>query len=207
MPQEWQIWIISQFTRVFSVILRIGVLVVLAYAAQRLGRGLIARSVRVLEQQKPEVPDYRQRLQTLEQILIRTLAVVVYLIAGLMILRELGFNITPLLAGAGILGLALSIGAQFLVRDFLTGLVVLIEDQFRVGDQVNINGHEGRVERITPRTVWLRDDQGAVHIIPFSAIQIVENRTASPDSGRAAAGPSAQGAPRATSRRTRKRKA
>ena len=83
----------------------------------------------------------------------------------------------PLLAGAGIVGIAIGFGAQTLVRDFLSGFMVILEDLIRVGDVVTIAGHAGLVERITIRKVELRDLEGVVHTVPFSEITIIENRT------------------------------
>jgi small-conductance mechanosensitive channel len=96
-------------------------------------------------------------------------------IGGMVILSELGLNIGPLLAGAGIIGIAIGFGAQHLVQDVITGLFNLIEDTFAVGDVVDLGGKSGVVEAVTIRTVRLRDAGGNVHTIPFSAIAVVTN--------------------------------
>ena len=93
----------------------------------------------------------------------------------MVILSELGLNIGPLLAGAGIIGIAIGFGAQHLVQDIITGLFNLIEDTFAVGDVVDLGGKSGVVEAVTIRTVRLRDAGGNVHTIPFSAIAGVTN--------------------------------
>lgn len=92
-----------------------------------------------------------------------------------MILRELGLDITPLLAGAGVLGLAIGFGAQNLIRDFLAGFFILLENQFRTGDVIKIKEHAGLVEDFNLRRTVLRDLEGAVHIIPNGEITTVTN--------------------------------
>jgi small conductance mechanosensitive channel len=99
------------------------------------------------------------------------------LIALFLILAELGLNIAPLLAGAGVIGLAIGFGAQKLVQDIMTGMFVLFSDTLRVGDVVEVGGRAGIVEAVTIRTVVLRDYGGNVHTIPYSAIDTVTNLT------------------------------
>jgi small-conductance mechanosensitive channel len=95
----------------------------------------------------------------------------------LILLSEFGINIMPLLAGAGILGIAVGFGAQTMVKDFLTGFTIILEDLIQVGDVVRLAGHSGVVERITIRKVQLRDQSGIVYTVPFSEITTVENLT------------------------------
>lgn len=118
-----------------------------------------------------------RRLQTLLPVARNALLLVFGAIFSLMILSELGIEIMPLLAGAGIVGIAVGFGAQTLVKDFLAGFMVILEDLIRVGDVVNVAGHGGVVERITIRKVDLRDLAGTVHTVPFSEITIIENMT------------------------------
>lgn len=102
--------------------------------------------------------------------------VTIIAIAGIVIAANLGINVTPLLAGAGVIGLAVGFGAQSLVSDVITGLFIIVEDTISVGDWIDIDGgHAGTVEHLTIRTVRLRDGQGALHSIPFSQIKIVKN--------------------------------
>jgi len=98
-------------------------------------------------------------------------------VASFMILKEVGVDIAPLLAGVGIAGLAIGFGAQTLVKDFLTGFFILMENQYRVGDVVKIGDHAGLVEKIKLRTTVLRDLEGIVHIIPNGEVQSVRNMT------------------------------
>ncbi|MFA6279964.1 MAG: mechanosensitive ion channel domain-containing protein [Bdellovibrionales bacterium] len=102
---------------------------------------------------------------------------VLAVIVGLVTLSELGINIAPLLAGAGILGVAIGFGSQTLVKDFLTGLSIILEDNLAVGDWVTIGGNRGVVENLSIRTVRLRDINGSLHIMPFSAISVITNES------------------------------
>jgi moderate conductance mechanosensitive channel len=93
------------------------------------------------------------------------------------VLSEIGLDIGPLLAGAGVIGLAVGFGSQTLVKDIVTGVFILSENQVAVGDTVKIGDHLGQVEAITIRTMRLRDPAGTMHIIPFSEVQTIENMT------------------------------
>lgn len=117
------------------------------------------------------------RTHTLLTMARKALLITISLIVSLMILSELGVNIGPLLAGAGVLGLAISFGAQKLVQDVITGFFMLLENQIAVGDVVKIADKSGTVEAISIRTVRLRDSGGVVHIIPYSSIVTVSNLT------------------------------
>lgn len=116
------------------------------------------------------------RARTMLPLVRNALAVTILTIAGIVTAANLGINVTPLLAGAGVIGLAVGFGAQSLVTDLITGLFIILEDTISVGDWIEIDGgHAGTVEHLTIRTVRLRDGQGAIHAIPFSQIKIVKN--------------------------------
>ncbi|QQR69068.1 MAG: mechanosensitive ion channel family protein [Alphaproteobacteria bacterium] len=117
------------------------------------------------------------RLRTLVPLLHHVVLVIVYVIIGLVVLSSLGIDVTPILASAGVVGVAVGFGSQTLVKDCITGLFILIEDTIAVGDVVKIAGCSGVVERLTLRTVRLRDTEGRMHIIPFSEVGIVVNMT------------------------------
>ncbi len=117
------------------------------------------------------------RLRTLLPMVRTTLLVAILLFAGLMVLSELGVNIAPLLAGAGVIGIAVGFGSQKLVQDIITGLFLLLENAMQVGDVVTLGGLTGTVENLSVRTIRLRALDGAVHIIPFSAVTTVTNAT------------------------------
>jgi len=105
------------------------------------------------------------------------LLIVICIMAGLTILSELGVDIAPLLAGAGVVGLAIGFGAQTLVKDVITGAFILFEDTVNVGDGVTINGISGAVEAISIRTIRIRDGDGTLHTIPFGQVGAVSNMT------------------------------
>ena len=115
------------------------------------------------------------RLKTLLPFLQNAFRVVLLTLGGLILLSEIGVNIAPLLAGAGVLGLAVGFGAQTLVKDVITGIFILMEDTISVGDVVEVGAHSGLVEKITIRTVYMRDFDGNVHSIPFGEVQTIKN--------------------------------
>ena len=105
------------------------------------------------------------------------LLVFITIVAGLAVLAELGVNIGPLVAGAGVLGVALGFGSQKLVQDIITGVFILFEDLISVGDVVDVGGKAGLVEAVSLRNVRLRDLAGTVHTIPYSTISTISNLT------------------------------
>ncbi|MFN4087589.1 MAG: mechanosensitive ion channel domain-containing protein [Alphaproteobacteria bacterium] len=118
-----------------------------------------------------------QRVRTLLPLMQKTAFVAITLIAGLIVMSEIGIDIGPLLAGAGIIGLAVGFGAQTLVKDIITGIFILIENQFSVGDVVNVGGKGGLVEGISIRTIRLRGYDGTVFTVPFSEVGATANLT------------------------------
>lgn len=118
-----------------------------------------------------------KRENTLIQIFIVTFRTLLFMVAGLMILKEFGIDIAPMIAAAGIAGLALGFGGQYLIRDIITGLFIILENQYRIGDVVNFDGVGGSVEEITLRKTTLRDMNGTVHHIPHGEIKRVANLT------------------------------
>jgi small conductance mechanosensitive channel len=135
----------------------------------RLFRGYMARRTRGA--------DELRRIDTVANAFRYFASVVVVLVAGMLILNELGVSIAPLLATAGVAGIAIAFGAQSLIKDYFAGFFLLIEDQIRVGDVVEIAGKGGLVEEVTLRYVRLRDLEGHVHFVPNGEIKLVTNRT------------------------------
>lgn len=119
----------------------------------------------------------RARAQTLEPVVRNVVMVTLTVFFLLVGLSELGIDIYPLLAGAGVAGIAIGFGAQALVKDFLTGFIVVFEDLLQVGDVINVAGRTGAVERITMRKIQLRSLDGTVHTVPFSEVAVVDNLT------------------------------
>jgi small conductance mechanosensitive channel len=115
------------------------------------------------------------RAQTMMPLIRNVMFVAIFIIAVIVALANMGMNVTPLLAGAGVIGLAIGFGAQSLVADLITGLFIIIEDSLAIDDYVDLGGHLGTVEGLTIRTVRLRDIDGIVHTIPFSEIKSIKN--------------------------------
>jgi len=161
--------------------LQILLIVIVGYLAIRLLRIAMNRLEAVLikagETTENAPGAARQRVQTLQGVIGTIAVVMVWLVVILMSLAQLGINIGPLLAGAGVMGLAIGFGAQNLVRDLVSGFFLILENQIRVGDIAKINGTGGLVERITFRTVTLRDQGAVVHIFPNGTIETLSNLT------------------------------
>jgi len=111
------------------------------------------------------------RLKTLTNLVINTSQIVINFVVFIMILSEIGIDITPLLTGAGILGLAVGWGAKSLVSDIISGFFMILENQFNVGDEVEVSGNKGQVTKITLRTLTLKDEDKKTYIIPNSNIK------------------------------------
>lgn len=131
-------------------------------------------TVRVISVASSDQPRGK-RLRTLTNIFNTFFSVFAVLVGLFMILKEVGFDITPLLASAGIVGLAIGFGAQTLVKDMLSGFFLILEGQFDEGDEVEINGKRGTIEKVSLRTIWLRDKKEVTHIIPNGSITLVTN--------------------------------
>jgi small-conductance mechanosensitive channel len=156
--------------------LRIALIGVSAYMVIRIGTAAARRfETEMSAGSGLDVIERTKRAQTLGRIIQKSLAIVVVVIAGLMVLRELQLDITPVLTGAGIVGLAVGFGAQTLVRDVISGFFLILEDQVRVGDSAVVNGTGGLVEAINLRTIVLRDEQGALHVFPNGEIKTLAN--------------------------------
>ncbi len=159
-----------------GTLLRIGLIVLLFLLADRVLR-LASRQInRRLEATVTE-PDQLARLRTLLRVGRGTVVVLMAIVAGMMVLYTLGINVTPLLASAGVAGLAISLGAQVLFRDIISGIIILFEGQYVIGDTIRVGAVEGVVERITLRSTHLRDAEGHLHIVPNGDIRIVSNLT------------------------------
>ncbi|HEY7099590.1 MAG TPA: mechanosensitive ion channel family protein [Terriglobales bacterium] len=155
--------------RIFAVV--VGALILIR-VTRIITRGITSERTRKL------APGLRtQQVHTLASVSNSIISFVILFVAGLQALAILGFNLGPLLASAGIAGLAIGFGAQTLVKDFINGFFVLLDDQYNIGDKVQIAGLKGTVEDMTLRRTVLRDDDGTLHIIPNSQVVTVSNMT------------------------------
>jgi len=138
---------------------------------------LLTRTIR--EDMYPSKTDRERRIQTLDGIATAIISFVIWTVAVLMIMNVLGVNTAPLLASAGILSVAIGFGAQSLIKDFITGMFIIAENQYRVGDYVEIQNIKGTVKSITMRTTIIRDDDGSIFHIPNGSIIVTGNHTMS----------------------------
>ncbi len=170
-------WITSDFgRRVFGTLITIGIILLVALVLSEVVNELVER---LLQRNGRRWHDaaHSARMRTLLPLLRNAFRIVLIVMVGLIVLSQLGLDITPLLAGAGVVGLAIGFGAQTLVKDVITGIFILAEDTIAVGDVVDLGGHSGVVEAMTIRSIRMRDYTGAVHTIPFSAVSTVVNMT------------------------------
>lgn len=166
-------WLLTSGVRI--LIIAIGAFILL-----RIVNGVISRFEKIAESRVTGFTPYSEserRLKTITS-LMRSLAfIIIGGVAAVMILKEIGMDIAPIIAGAGILGLAVSFGGQNLVRDVISGFFIILEDQIRVGDIAIINGQPGTVEQINFRTTVIRDLQGIVHVFPNGTITQLSNQS------------------------------
>jgi small-conductance mechanosensitive channel len=157
---------------------RILLLVLLAFAANRFAASVIRNAAHeIAAGDDHKTLERRKRLNTVGVTSQRFFSILIWSAASLMVLRELDVDITPVLTGAGIVGLAVGFGAQTLVKDIISGLFLIAEDQVRLGDVAEINGVAGAVEEINLRTIVLRDLHGVVHTISNGEIRTLANKS------------------------------
>lgn len=162
--------------RVASSLVHMAVVLVAALVAWHLLHGAIERYLTATDAEGN--PLHRSgRARTLLPLARNAVFVLLVVMVGLILLSELGVNIAPLLAGAGVLGIAIGFGSQKLVQDIITGIFILFEDTIAVGDTVKLGEHAGTVEAISIRAIRLRDGNGGLHTVPFSAVTTVVNAT------------------------------
>jgi moderate conductance mechanosensitive channel len=160
-------------------------IVVVAILALRLARLAVRGIIKALldreategTAQELSAIEVRKRMDTLDQLGGNVIRFLVFVVAALMILREFGLDIGPAVAGLGVVGIAVGFGAQSLVRDYLNGALILVENQFSKGDVVSIAGVSGSVEDFSLRRTTLRDLDGVVHTVPNGEIKVASNRT------------------------------
>jgi moderate conductance mechanosensitive channel len=174
---------VAAFVR--ETLLPILLIVLFAVVAMRLARLFVHGIVKALldreategTAQELSAVELKKRMDTLDGFASRTIQFLIVVIAGLMILAKLGLDIGPAVAGLGVVGIAVGFGAQTLVRDYLTGSLILVENQFSVGDVVRLAGVEGTVEDFNLRRTTVRDIDGVVHSIPNGVITVASNLT------------------------------
>ena len=170
--------VLGEWRHLAVALLHVVVILVLAWLAIRFATKALAR-VRLRMDLGSADLERSKRLNTLEQVGRYVIGVTVTLVAAMLVLSELGISIAPILAAAGVLGIAVGFGAQSLVKDYFVGLFLLLENQVRQGDVVEVAGKGGLVEEMTLRYIRLRDYEGTVHYVPNGTIDTVTNRSRS----------------------------
>lgn len=173
---DWSRWAETTWTSGARVIvISVGIFIAL-YIARRIIEPAIRTAIEEQMEDQPQV-EIDKRVETLSHVAYQTIWVVAILIGLITILPEFGINTSALIAGAGLIGLAVGFGAQSLVKDVISGMFVLIENQYSKGDVVNLAGVGGLVEDVNLRRTVLRDLDGVVHSIPNGEISVASNLT------------------------------
>ncbi len=159
--------------------IKILIILVIAYVLGIIFRRIIVRTVKiaVTRDEFSSENDEVKREETLIRIFSGIVKIVLWLMAAMMILKELGVEIAPILAGAGIAGIAIGFGAQYIIKDIITGLFIILENQYRIGDVVSFGTISGAVEDISLRMTTLRSVDGIVHHMPHGEVRAVSNLT------------------------------
>lgn len=163
-------WLLSHGIKVIALL--IGALIVKSVL-----HFLIERAIKAFVKHSHSKEAEEKRENTLIRVFSGTSSTVIWLVVALMILSELGIEIGPLIAAAGVIGLAIGFGGQYLIKDLFAGLFILLENQYRVGDVVTIAGLDGKVEDFNLRVTVIRDMEGVVHYVPNGQIATASNKT------------------------------
>jgi small conductance mechanosensitive channel len=179
MALTWPGWAkLAQYEGIYSALelrrwLNIVLILLLAAFLLRILRLAVRKMKNLAKTRTPGDRQAEQRTETLAQILHGIGRVIILVLAGIQVLAEIGVNITPIIASAGIVGVAVGFGAQNLVRNIIAGFFILLDNQYRIGDVVTLESRTGTVERMTLRVTTLRDMEGAVHFIPHGEIKTI----------------------------------
>lgn len=167
------------FTPLFNLNTMIRVLLLLlgGFLAHRIIHPFVTRLDKIVAHGPESAAAYKERVDTIEGVIHNIASIAIWGLVLFMVLSEFGVDITPLIASAGVVGLAIGFGSQQLVKDFLGGFFILLENQYGKGDLVEIAGKTGTVEEINLRTTILSSDDGNTHIIPNSAVSIVTRKS------------------------------
>ncbi|MDD5058841.1 MAG: mechanosensitive ion channel family protein [Sideroxydans sp.] len=168
--------IFADYGHIPKELLHVMLILMLAWLLLRLGNNLV-RLFRNYMNSHADSAENKRRIETLARVFRNTFSVVISLVAGMLVLSELGISIAPILGAAGVVGIAVGFGAQNLIKDYFNGFFILIENQIRQGDVVEVCGKTGVVEDLTLRYVSLRDYEGSVHYIPNGLITTVTNKS------------------------------
>ena len=159
--------------------IKIIVILFIAWLAVRISKAFISKLIKTFIEKSGRLAGngeiQEQRVKTLVKVFNSTLKIVIWIMAILTILPEFGVDPTPLLAGAGLVGLAIGMGSRSLVQDYLAGLFILIEDQYRIGEEIDVSGKKGKVVGLNLRRTIIKDSEGIIHYIPNGQVKIASN--------------------------------
>ena len=179
--EPWAGFIATAQEEVFPILLIVIVAVVAAWLAGKFVHGvvkaLLDREATEGTAQELSAVELKKRMDTIDQLATAVIRFFIVVIAGLMVLDKLGLDIGPAVAGLGVVGIAVGFGAQTLVRDYLNGVLILIENQYSRGDVVRLAGVAGTVEDFNLRRTTVRDIDGVVHTIPNGEVKVASNMT------------------------------
>lgn len=166
-------WVLSNGTKII-------VILIIAWLIDMIAKIIISKSIKIIIERAEKITGkdsliQEQRAKTLRKVFKSTLSVIIWTAAFLTILPELGVNIAPLLAGAGLAGLAIGMGAKNLIQDYLAGLFILLEDQYRVGEEVKIGDVQGKVRDLNLRRTVIEDSKGIIHYTSNGQIKTTSN--------------------------------
>ena len=167
---------LSEYLHFSRELLHVVIILLLAWFLIRLS-GKLIRLFRDYMNTKSDSAEEGRRIETLARVFRHSASAVITLVAGMLALSEMGISIAPILGAAGVMGIAVGFGAQSLIKDYFSGIFLLLENQIRQGDAVEICGKVGDVEDITLRYVCLRDVEGNVHYVPNGQITTVTNKS------------------------------
>ena len=167
--QNLMSWILAHGIRIIFILIT-------ANLINHFLRTVIRKAIESQIQNKISEQEKRKRIETLIAVFEGTLKFIVWVVALLMILPELGLEIAPILAGLGVAGLAVGMAARDIVSDFIAGLFIILEDQYHIGDEIKIANIEGKVREITLRRTIIESNDGSLHSIPNNKITIVSKK-------------------------------
>jgi Small-conductance mechanosensitive channel len=179
MHEQLTSWIESLVKWIFTSGIKIVFIIIIAYVIKAIAKRFIQKIVKAaMASEKFMTEDAElKRMTTLVSVFSWTVNTLIFIIAGIMVIEEFGVNIAPILTGAGILGVAVGFGGQYLVKDVISGFFIIFENQYRIGDVIEVEGLNGTVEDISLRKTTLRDADGTQHYIPHGEIRKVSNHT------------------------------
>lgn len=162
-------WFLAHGIKIIIILIAVNLI-------NRFLKTVIRKAVENQIKNKISEQEKRMRIETLIAVFEGTLKFIIWIAALLMILPELGLEVAPILAGVGVAGLAIGMAAKGIVSDFIAGLFIILEDQYRIGDKVEISNIEGTVKEITLRRTIIKSEDGLIHSIPNSKITVVSKK-------------------------------